>query len=304
MSGIITTGNFAKALWPGVNVWFGEAYKEFPEEWSQIFKKESSRKAFEEDVSTSGFGLVPAMAEGAPVTYDSTQQGFVTRYTHQDYGMGFVITRNMVEDDLYDVAGKKNAQSLAFSARQTVEIICANVLNRAFTAAYKGGDGKELCATNHPNIAGGTYSNELATPADLSELALEQAIIDIGKWKNDRGLRIAVTPKKLVIPVDLLFTAERILGSNLRVGTSNNDINALKSLGCLEGGYVVNHYLTDTNAWFLMTDVPNGLVLKERRPMEFTMDNDWDTSNAKYKVTFRMSVGWSDPKCILGSPGA
>ena len=304
MSGIITSGNFAKALYPGVSTWFGNAYKAFPEEWSQIFKKETSRRAFEENVSSSGFGLVPAISEGAPVTFDSAQQGFVTRFTHIEYGMGIVITRNMVDDDLYDVIGKKYSEALAYSARQTIEIICANVLNRGFNASYKGGDGKELLATDHPNITGGTYSNELSTPADLSELALEQSIIDLGKWKNDRGLRIAVQPQKLVIPVDLLFTAERILGSNLRVGTSNNDINALRSLGCLSGGYVVNHYLTDTNAWFLLTDVPNGLTLMERRPMEFTMDNDWDTSNAKYKVTFRMSVGWSDPKAIYGSAGA
>ena len=206
--------------------------------------------------------------------------------------------------DLYDVVGKKRAQALAYSVRQTQEIICANVLNRAFNPSYKGGDGKELCATDHPNISGGTYANELSSPADLSELALEQMIIDIGKMKNDRGLRIAVNQRKLVIPIELQFDAERILGSNLRVGTANNDLNAIKSMGLVPEGYCVNHYLTDSNAFFLLTDVKDGLKFWERRPMSFEMDNDFDTSNAKYKTTFRMSVGWTDPRSIFGSPGA
>lgn len=300
---VITTGNFAKALLPGLNTWYGDAYQERPEEWSQIFKKYNSRKAFEEDVSYSGFGLIPAMGEGSPVTYDTAQQGFVTRYTHVQYGRGFVITRNVVEDDLYDIVGKKRAQALGYSMRQTKEVVCANVFNRAFNASYTGGDGKSLVASDHPNINGGTYSNAPTSPADLSEAALEQAVIDIGRWTDDRGLQRAFSPKKLIIPLGLVFEAERILGSNLRVGTSNNDLNALRSLGCLPEGYFVYHYLTDSDAWFLTTDAPDGLKFFERRPDEFAMDNDWETDNAKYKATMRFSVGWSDPKGIYGSAG-
>lgn len=201
--------------------------------------------------------------------------------------------------DLYDVIGKQRAQALAFSMRQTKEIVCANVLNRAFNPSYTGGDGKELCADDHPNIAGGTWSNELTTSSDLSEAALEQAFIDIGKWENDRGLKIATMPKKLVVPVDLQFEAERILGSNLRVGTANNDLNAIRSLGKLPEGYCVNHYLTDADAWFILTNHQNGLIFFERRADDFTNDNDFDTDNAKYKGTMRFSCGWGDPRRTL-----
>lgn len=276
--------------------WWGKAYEEYPVEHDKIFKMETSRRAFEEDVSMVGTGLIPIMNEGEGVTYDTMHQGFVTRYTHLQYGGGVVITRNMVEDDLYDVLGKQRVESLAFSARQTVEIVAANVLNRAFNSSYTGGDGKEMIANNHPNVSGGTWSNTTPTPADLSEAALEQACIDIAKWTDDRGRKIVVRPTKLVIPVDLAFTAERILGSNLQVGTANNDINALKSLGKFKEGYFVYHYLTDPDAWFLLTDVQNGLKCFTRRPMEFTNDNDFDSDNAKYKVTFRTSYGWTDPR--------
>jgi len=301
---VITTGNFAKALMVGVNSWYGESYNEFPVEYTQLFTIENSRRAFEEDVSVSGFGLVPVKAEGAPITYDSMQQGFVTRYTHVEYGMGFVITKNMIEDDLYDIVAKKRAKSLAFSMRQTKEIICANVFNRAFNTSYTGGDGKNLISSAHPNISGGTWSNAPTVASDLSEASLEQAVIDIGKWTNDRGLKIAIKPTKLVIPIDLMFEAERILGSNLRVGTSNNDINAIKSLGKLSGGYIVNHYLTDADAWFLLTDIPDGLKYWNRYADAFEMDNDFETSNAKFKGTMRFSVGWSDPRAVYGSSGA
>jgi phage major head subunit gpT-like protein len=218
------------------------------------------------------------------------------------YGLGFIITREMVEDDLYGQISKKKASALARSARHTKEIILANIYNRAFNSSYTGGDGKELLATDHPNITGGTYSNELTTAANLSEAALEQACIDIRKYTDDRGLRIAVMPKKLILPVDLEFEAHRILRSDGRVGTALNDPNALKDMGKF-GSVVLNNYLTSTTAWFIRTDVEDGMKYFQRRGMEFTTDNDWSTENAMFKVTERYSGGWSDPKGLFGSPG-
>lgn len=298
----ITTGNFGKALWPGINKWYGDAYKDFPVEWDKVFKRETSRKAFEEDVSTSMFGLAQIKGEGAPVAYDTAQQGFVDRYTHVTYALGFIITKEMVEDDLYDVIGKKRASALARSMRLTKETIAGNILNRAFNSLYAYGDGKELLATDHPNIAGGTYANELAVAADLSEASLEQAIIDMGKYTDDRGLKIAVRPVKLVVPVDLEFEASKIMKTEYEVGTNNNTVNVVRSK--FPGGVVVNHYLTDTDAWFIITDVPDGLKMFERRADTFTMDDDFDTDNAKYKATARYSFGASDKRGIFGTPGA
>lgn len=299
---VINSGSFAKALYPGVMAWYGKEYNEYPMEWSQIFTKKTSRRAFEEMVSQTGLGMLKVKGEGAPVTYDSEQQGFVTRFTHVEYALGFIITRIMMEDDLYDVVGERRAKDLAFSVRQTQEIVCANVLNRAFNNSYTYGDGKALCVADHPNISGGTWSN--VASADLSEAALEQAIIDIGRYTNDRGFLIAAKPKKLIVPVDLTFEAERILGSNLRVGTANNDLNAISSLGKLPGGYMPYHYLDDSDAWFILTDVPNGLTYMDRRSPEFTTDDEWDTENAKFKTTTRFSVGCVDPRALYGSPGA
>lgn len=303
MSAPIATGHFAKALWPGINTWYGKAYNDYPVEYSDLFDTSSSDKAFEEDVMVSSFGLVPVKSEGNGISYDSEQQGFISRYTHVTYGMGFVITREMYDDDLYGVVGERRAKGLARSMRQTKETVGANVYNRAFNSSYTGGDGKELCATDHPNVAGGTWANELTTAADLSEAALEQACIDIAKWTDDRGLKIAARPQKLIIPVDLTFDAHRILSSDLRVATADNDANALKDMGKF-GAPVINHYLTDADAWFIRTDVPNGLRHFERRADDFSMDNDFDTDNAKYKATGRYSFGWSDPRGIFGSPGA
>lgn len=287
-----------------MNAWYGKAYDEHPEEWSKIFPTYGSRKRFEEDVGISSFGLARQMPEGTPTQYDDEQQGFVTRYTHVTYGLGFIITKEMYEDDLYDVVGERRARGLAFSMRQTKETVAANVLNRAFNASYTGGDGVEMCATNHPLVSGGTFANELAVAADLSEASLEQASIDIMKFENDRGLKISVMPEKLIVPPDLAFEAERILSSPYRVGTANNDINALKLMGRFPGGIVVNHYLTDTNAWFCTTNAPDGLKHFERRADSFDMDNDFDTDNAKFKATARYSFGWTDPRGIFGSPGA
>ena len=300
---VINSGSFAKALWPGVNAWYGKAYAEYPEEYSKLFDKFTSNKAFEEDVGISSFGLAVQKSEGAPISYDSERQAFITRYQHAVYALGFIITREMMEDDQYDVVGQRKAQGLAFSMRQTKEIIAANVYNRAFTSGYTGGDGSVLLSTSHPNLKGGTWSNRLATDADLSEASLEQACIDIAGFTNDAGLLIAVRPETLVIPRQLMFEAKRILGSDGRVGTDNNDLNALKTLGIVPQ-IVTNHYLTDTDAWFIRTDVQNGMKYLERRADSFDMDNDWDTENAKFKATARYSFGWTDPRALYGTQGA
>ena len=300
---VINSSNFAKALWPGVNAWWGKSYNEYPVEWDKLFDKYSSRKAFEEDVGVSSFGLASIKAEGAPITYDSERQSFITRYTHIVYASGFIITREIYEDDQYDVVGQRKAQGLAFSMRQTKEVIAANVYNRAFNASYTGGDGVSLINSAHPNWAGGTWSNVLATASDLSEAALEQACIDIAGFTNDRGLTIAVRPESLIIPRQYLFEAQRILKTEGRVGTDNNDLNALKTLGSIPK-IITNHYLTDTDAWFIRTDVKDGMKYFERRGDEFGMDEDFDTENAKYKATMRFSFGWTDPRAVYGSAGA
>jgi len=298
----INTGNFAKALWPGVNKWYGKAYDEHQVEWTDLFDQYKSRRAWEEDVGTSGFGLAVIKGEGAPITYDVERQGYIQRYTHVNYALGFIITKEMFEDDLYDVVGEKRAKSLAFSMRQTKENIAANVYNRAFNATYTFADGKELLATDHPNIAGGTWANELTTPADISEASLEQAVTDLMKFTNDRGLRIAVRPQKLIVPVDLWADAQKILDTQYEVGTANNTVNVVR--GKFPGGLIVNHYLTDTDAWFIRTDVPDGMKYFERRGDSFDMDNDFDTENAKFKATARYSFGATDPRAIFGSEGA
>lgn len=285
----IATGNFPKALWPGVNKWYGKAYGEHAEEYTDLFDMYTSSKAWEEDVGVTSFGYLVRKNEGEGIQYDSERQAFLTRYTHLEYALGFVITRNMVDDDQYMVVGEKRAKGLAFSTRQTQEVLGANVYNRAFNNSYTGGDGLELCSTAHLNYAGGTWANELSTSADLSEAALEQACIDLMKWTNDRGLKISVIPQSLHIPVDLVFEADRILNSPGRVGTANNDLNALKAMGRFPKGVKTNHYFTDTDAWFIRTNVQDGMKWFWRRRPEFTQDNDWETENAKYKVTMRCS---------------
>lgn len=310
MVGIINTGSFAKALWPGVNKWYGDAYTEYPVEWTELFDQSTSRKAFEEDVGGSYFGLAQVKAETQPVPYDSARQGFTSRYNHVTYALGFMISREIYEDDQYDVVGKLKARALAFSMRQTKEIIGANVYNRAFNTSYVGGDAATLVAsaggggsTSAPNIAGGTYTNGPAVAMDISEAALEQAAIDIAAFLNDRGLKIAITAQKLIIPKELMFEVQRILKTDGRVGTPNNDLNAIKTMGIIPS-FSVNHYLTDTDAWFIRTNVRDGLRYFTRREDEFGMDEDFDTENAKYKATSRYSYGWSDRRAIYGSPGA
>jgi phage major head subunit gpT-like protein len=300
---LITTGNFAKALWPGVNAWYGKAYDEYPVEYDKLFDKFTSRRNFEEDVGVSSFGLAIQKAEGAPVSYDSERQGFVTRYTHVVYALGFSVSREAMEDDMYDIIAQRRAQGLAFSMRQTKEIVGANIYNRAFNPSYTGGDGVSLINTAHPNVAGGTQSNRLSVDSDLSEAALEQACIDIQGFRNDRGLLIALRPTALIIPYTLEFEAYRILKSVGRTGTDLNDPNALKEMGMIKN-IVVSHFLTDTDAWFIRTNAPHGMKYFERRADEFTTDNDFDTENAKFKATARYSFGWSDWRGLYGSPGA
>lgn len=301
---IITRGSFAKALFPQVNAWYGMAYAEKTPQYPNIFAKNTSRKAFEEDISTTGLGLAQVKEEGKSVTYDTTQQGYIDRYNHVVYGLGIIITREMIEDDQYDTIGKIKTQSLARSMRQTPEVIGANILNRAFNSSYTFGDGKELCATDHPKLMGGTWANELATAADLSEDSLEQACIDIGSYTDDRGLKIALNVEKLIIPAALEFEAGRILKSIGQPGTNYNDINVLRESGKIRQGAFVNNYLTDSDAWFLITDCPNGLKYMERRAPQFDVENDFDTDNAKYKATMRFSFGCSDKHSIFGSPGS
>ena len=300
---IINSGSFAKALWPGVNAWYGKAYDEYKVEYDSLFDKFTSGKAFEEDVGISSFGLAVQKSEGAPISYDSERQAFITRYQHVVYALGFIITREMMEDDQYDVVGQRKAQGLAFSMRQTKEVIAANVYNRAFSASYTGGDAVSLINASHVNIKGGTWSNQISTASDLSEASLEQACIDIAGFTNDAGLLIAVRPESLIIPRQLIFEAKRILGTDGRVGTDNNDLNAIKTLGSIPK-VITNHFLTDTDAWFIRTNVPHGMKYFERRGDQFDMDNDWDTENAKFKATARYSFGWTDPRGLYGSAGA
>lgn len=288
----------------GVRTFYGKVYNEYPVEFLDIFTKYNSDMAFEEEVGISGMGLAQMKTEGAGIAYDEMRQGFTTRYTHATYALGFMITREAYEDGLAVTQSLRKAQALAFSMRQTKETLAALVINRAFTSTYAGGDGKELCATDHPNVAGGTWANELAVAADLSEAALEQMCINIGNLTNDRGLKIAIRPQKLLIPPDLEFEAARILKSINQAGTTNNDINAIRVLGKFPGGVIVNHYLTDTDAFFILTDCPDGLKYFERKADSFAEDNDWETEVAKFKSSFRASWGWSDPRAIYGSTGS
>jgi hypothetical protein len=303
MSGIITSSSFAKLLWPGLNAIYGKSYNDYAVEWDKLFEKNSSDRAYEEDLGLSSFGLASVKNEGAPITYDTERQGFTSRYNHVVYALGFIVTREIFEDDQYGKVGAQKAKALARSMRQTKEIVGANIYNRAQTAGYVGGDGVTLLSASHPNVAGGTFSNVIATAADLSEAALEQAVIDIAGFRDDRGLLIAAKPEKLVIPYQLQFEAARILSADGRVGTDLNDPNVLKDRGIF-GSVITNHYLTDPDAWFVLTNVNDGLKYFERRGDAFEMDNDFDTENAKFKATARYSFGWSDPRAIYGSAGA
>lgn len=298
----INTGSFAKALWPGVNEWWGKGYSEHKKEYTDLFDTYKSRKAFEEDVGMSSFGLFQQRGEGQGVNYDSERQGYITRYSHAEFALGFVITKNAFKDDLYDIIGERRAKGLAFSFNQTIETLAANVYNRATTPGYNGGDGVTLLSASHPNIAGGTWSNKLATASDLSEAALEQATIDLMKFTNDRGLKISIMPQSLIVPVDLVHIADKIMKTETEPFTANRTVNVVR--GKFPGGVKVNHYLIDTDAWFIRTNAPAGMKYFERDALEFSTDNDFDTDNAKFKATWRGSFGWTDPRALYGSEGA
>jgi hypothetical protein len=301
----ISTGNHPKALWPGVYKWTHMKYNEHPLEVAEIFgAMQSSVKKYEETVEATGFGLAPVKAEGAATTYDSHSQGPTSRYLHVAYSLGYIVTREELDDNQYAELARNRSTALAFSFRQTKETVGANVLNRGFDSAYTGGDGKSLFATDHPIYGGGTQSNELAVAADLSEAALEDLMIQIAQAQNNRGLPIAIKAQKLIVHPSNMFEAHRIMYSTLQPGTANNDVNAVRSMGVIPGGVAVNHYLTNEDAWFIKTDVPNGLMGFQRTGFEFSRDNDFDTSNAKAKAYERYTFGWSDWRGMFASEGA
>lgn len=299
---VITTGAHPKALWPGVRKFVMGEYNSHPEEYSMIFDMKSSSMAYEEDVETTGFGLAKVKPEGSAVTYDTHSQGFVKRYTHVAYSLGYIVTREELDDNQYKSKSFKRGKALSFSFRTTKEIVAANILNRAFSDSYTGGDGVELLSTAHPTLAG-NQSNELDVAADLSEASLEDLLTQIMEAKNSRGLQIGIRGRKLIVPPALAFEAERIMKSTLQNDTANNAVNAVRSMGLLPEGVCVNHYLTDTDAWFVKTDVPDGLLGFTRTPFEFTQDNDFDTENAKAKGYERYAFGWTDWRGLFGSPG-
>jgi hypothetical protein len=299
----ISRSQLVKELEPGLNALFGLEHGRYENQHAAIFDTENSDRAFEEEVMLSGFGQAKVKAEGQAVDYDDAQETFTSRYTHETIALAFAITEEAVEDNLYDKVSSRYTKALARSMAITKQTKGANVLNRAFNSSYTGGDAKELCATDHPTI-GGDQKNELSTSADLSETSLEQALIDIAGMKDERGLKIAINGAKMIIPVNLQFVAERLMKSPGRVGTADNDINAHKSMGMIPQGYVVNNYLTDTDAFFIKTDAPNGLKMFQRSAITTKMEGDFDTGNVRYKARERYSFGWSDWRGIFGSPGA
>ena len=300
----ISRSQLAKELEPGLNALFGLEYDKYDKEHLDIFDVESSDRAFEEEVMLAGFGNAETKPEGAGVNYDTAQESWTARYNHETIALAFAITEEAVEDNLYDKLAGRYTKALARSMNNAKQIKGANVLNNGFSSSYTGGDGKELLATDHPTVTGGDFKNELTTAADLNETSLEQALVDLADMIDERGLKVAVKATKMLIPSELVFVAERLLQSQLRTGTADNDINAVKSSGMVPGGYVVNHYLTDSDAWFLKTDAPNGLKVFERSPLKTSMEGDFDTGNMRYKARERYSFGWSDPRGIFGSPGA
>ena len=298
----ISRSQLAKELEPGLNALFGLEYKNYENQHTEIFDTENSDRAFEEEVMLSGFANAPIKAEGTSVSFDNAQETFTARYTHETLALAFAITEEAIEDNLYDRLASRYTKALARSMANTKQVKAANVLNNAFATA-NGGDGKALCATDHP-IAAGTDRNELSVAADLNETSLEQSLIDIAAMTDERGLKIASQGVKMIIPSALQFTAERLMKSSGRTGTADNDINAVVSKGMVPQGYVVNHYLTDTDAFFIKTDVPNGLKHFNRSPMKTSMEGDFTTGNVRYKARERYSFGFSDWRGIFGSPGA
>jgi hypothetical protein len=299
----ISRAQLVKELEPGLNALFGLEYKNYADEHTQIFDIENSDRAFEEEVMLSGFANASVKPEGSSVNFDSATESFTARYTHETLALAFAITEEAIEDNLYDRLASRYTKALARSMANAKQVKAANVLNNAFDSNFTGGDGVELCSAVHP-ITGGTFKNELSTSADLNETSLEQSLIDIAAMTDDRGLKIAAKGTKMIIPSALQFTAERLMKSTGRTGTADNDINAVANMGMIPQGYVVNHYLTDTDAFFIKTDVPNGLKMFVRSPVKTTMEGDFETGNVKYKARERYSFGFSDPRGIFGSPGA
>jgi hypothetical protein len=300
----ISRAQLLKELLPGLNALFGMEYKRYGEEHKEIFEAETSERSFEEETKLSGFSAAPVKNEGSALAYDNAQEAWTARYNHETIAMGFSITEEAMEDNLYDSLSSRYTKALARAMAYTKQVKAAAILNNGFSSAVTYGDGVSLFSTAHPLVSGGTNSNRPAVAADLNETSLEAAVIQIAGWTDERGLLIAAKPRKLVVPPALMFVATRLLETELRVSTADNDINALKSMNSIPEGYTVNHYLTDTNAWFLLTDVPNGLKHFVRTPMQTSMDADFDTGNARYKARERYSFGVSDPLGAFGSPGA
>ena len=300
----ISRAQLLKELLPGLNALFGLEYAKYGEEHKEIYETESSERSFEEETKLSGFSAAPVKNEGSAIAYDNGQEAWTARYTHETIAMGFSLTEEAIEDNLYDSLSARYTKALARSMAYTKQVKAAAVLNNGFSSSYAGGDGQPLFSSAHPLVSGGTNSNIPTTAADLNETSLEAAVIQISLWTDERSLLIAAKPRKLIVPPALQFVATRLLETELRVGTTENDINALKNNGSIPEGYTINHFLTDTNAWFLTTDVPNGMKHFERTPLQQSMDGDFDTGNVRYKARERYSFGWSDPLGMYGSQGA
>ena len=300
----ISRAQLLKELLPGLNALFGMEYAAYGEEHKEIYEVETSERSFEEETKLSGFSAAPVKNEGQAIAYDNAQEAWTARYNHETIALGFSITEEAIEDNLYDSLSKRYTKALARGMSYTKQVKAASVLNNGFNAAFTGGDGVALYSTAHPLVSGGTNSNTFTTQADLNETSLEASVIQIAAWTDERGLLIAAKPRKLVVPPALMFVAKRLLDTELRVGTTDNDINALKAMGSIPEGYKVNHFLTDTNGWFLLTDVPNGLKHFVRTPLANSMDGDFDTGNVRYKSRERYSFGWSDPLGTFGSSGS
>ena len=300
----ISRAQLLKELLPGLNALFGMEYARYGEEHKEIYETETSERSFEEETKLSGFSAAPVKNEGSAIQYDNAQEAWTARYTHETIAMGFSITEEAVEDNLYDSLSSRYTKALARGMAYTKQVKAAAILNNGFAGGPTYGDGQVLFSTQHPLVSGGVNSNTPSTAADLNETSLENAVIQIAAWTDERSLLIAAKPRKLIVPPSLMFVATRLLETELRVSTADNDINALKNNGSIPEGYTVNHYLTDTNAWFLCTDVPNGLKHFVRTPLSTGMDGDFDTGNVRYKSRERYSFGVSDPLGIFGSPGA
>jgi hypothetical protein len=300
----ISRSQLLKELLPGLNALFGLEYATYDQEHKEIYETETSERSFEEETKLSGFSAAPVKNEGSAIAYDNAQEAWTARYNHETIALGFSITEEAMEDNLYDSLSSRYTKALARGMAYTKQVKAANVLNNGFSAAFTGGDGVSLFSTAHPLVSGGTNSNRPTTGADLNETSLENAVIQIAAWTDERGLLIAAKPRKLIVPPALQFVATRLLETSLRVGTTDNDINALKNNGSIPQGYTVNHFLTDTNGWYLTTDVPNGMKHFERIALSTSMDGDFDTGNVRYKARERYSFGWSDPLGMYGSPGS